>query len=62
LFATHYYGFSKGAETYKGAIKQAELMLNTTQAELKKKSDELDRLKIDYVFMKKEGEKHEPHA
>lgn len=35
-------------------------MLNTTQAELKKKSDELDRLKIDYVFMKKEGEKVAP--
>lgn len=60
LFAANYYGFNKGAETYKGALKQAELILKTTQEELKKKSDEFDKLKIDYVLMKKEEEKVAP--
>lgn len=54
LAATHYYAFNIGTETYKGALEEAKLTLGTTKEELKKKSDELEKLKIDYVLIERE--------
>lgn len=56
LFVAHNSGFSKGTESYKGSLKQAELLINTLQEDLKKKSAENDKLK-DYLRIGQEGTK-----